>query len=645
MNALLRQMSVAQRLMLVLGALALFVLAGGAYGVLQLRAVSERYAELVEQRSPGYIALARSQRHFQIAGKHLNHMLQEGVEPAAREALWKEVQAEFGNFATRTKQYEDGNRDEKKLADRNRELHGAIERAAAKVNDKLKADDRAGAAQAMRSEVDPAINKLRDTLKDHVDAVLATEATFAKERRAEASVAMVAIIASVLLGMLASFALGIAAIRSISRPLNEATRFADRIADGDLSDAAVDTAGRDETARLLQGLVRMRTQLRQLVSQVQGTTDGVRTASAEVAKGNADLGTRTEQTASNLQATASSVERLTSTVKQTADSARTANQLANSAAEVASRGGTMVEQVVTTMGDIQTASRKIADIIGTIDGIAFQTNILALNAAVEAARAGEEGRGFAVVAGEVRSLASRSAEAAREIKALIGASVEKVESGTQLVGEAGKTMAEIVSSVNRVNDMIGEITAAASEQSDGIGQVHGSIASLDQMTQQNAALVEQSAAAAESLRDQAGKLADVVSKFQLHGSPVAATGFTHSTLDTVKAAARAEAPGFEPSRFEVPAKPAKPVKPAKAANKPAVKGDAAESRFAESRFAESRFAPDAVAAQPKPSPQQRLAKVAAKPASAPASAAAAPAPAPAPKPTVAAGADDDWETF
>jgi methyl-accepting chemotaxis protein len=226
------------------------------------------------------------------------------------------------------------------------------------------------------------------------------------------------------------------------------------------------------------------------------------------------LSVRTEQTASNLQRTASSMESLTSTVKQSSDAAHQANQLAASAAAVAARGGAVVGQVVSTMDDINQSSKKIADIIGVIDGIAFQTNILALNAAVEAARAGEQGRGFAVVASEVRSLAGRSAEAAKEIKVLISASVEKVDSGSRLVRDAGSTMTEIVSSVKRVSDIIGEITATSAEQSDGINAVNNAIAQLDQMTQQNAALVEQSAAAAESLRHQAQQLVGAVEVFR-----------------------------------------------------------------------------------------------------------------------------------
>jgi methyl-accepting chemotaxis protein len=258
------------------------------------------------------------------------------------------------------------------------------------------------------------------------------------------------------------------------------------------------------------------------VSQVRESVESVTTASREIAQGNADLSSRTEQQASNLQQTAASMEQMTSSVKQNADAARQANQLASSASTVAAKGGAVVGQVVSTMDEISASSRKIADIIGVIDGIAFQTNILALNAAVEAARAGEQGRGFAVVASEVRNLAQRSAQAAREIKGLISTSVEKVENGSRLVNEAGTTMDEIVAQVKRVTDLIGEITSSTLEQSNGIGQVNQAVTQLDQMTQQNAALVEQSAAAAESLKDQAARLATAVAVFHLGRSDAAA---------------------------------------------------------------------------------------------------------------------------
>jgi methyl-accepting chemotaxis protein len=300
---------------------------------------------------------------------------------------------------------------------------------------------------------------------------------------------------------------------SIVQPVEQARALAQAIAKGDLT-GDVSTHGNDECTDLLRAVSDMQESLRGMVGNIRQTTESISTASTQIASGNQDLSGRTEQTAGNLQQTASSMEQLTGTVRQTADSARTANQLANSAAQAAQRGGEVVTQVVQNMDEITVQSRKIAEIIGTIDGIAFQTNILALNAAVEAARAGEQGRGFAVVAGEVRNLAQRSANAAREIKSLIGASVDKIESGSRLVQDAGSTMSEIVASVQRVSDIIGEITAASSEQSGELAQVNTAVTQLDQMTQQNAALVEESAAAAESLREQAARLAELVAAFR-----------------------------------------------------------------------------------------------------------------------------------
>ncbi len=304
---------------------------------------------------------------------------------------------------------------------------------------------------------------------------------------------------------------------SITRPLTVALEATSRVAQGDLmSDIQQGRPNsREETQRLLAGLLEMRNGLARMVSEVRTGADNISTGANEIASGNADLSQRTETQASNLQQTAASMEQLSATVKNNAETARQANQMASSASAAASNGGVVVGQVVATMEDITTASRKIADIIGVIDGIAFQTNILALNAAVEAARAGEQGRGFAVVASEVRSLAGRSAEAAKEIKGLIGASVEKIETGSRLVGAAGDSMNDIVAQVKRVADLIGEISASAHEQTSGIQQINQAIVQLDNVTQQNAALVEEAAAAADSLNQQAVHMVEVVSSFKL----------------------------------------------------------------------------------------------------------------------------------
>jgi methyl-accepting chemotaxis protein len=316
-----------------------------------------------------------------------------------------------------------------------------------------------------------------------------------------------------LLGAFIAIIAAIVVVRSIVRPLAEVTDHASRVAAGDLS-VNPEPAFHDEPAALQRKMNEMARSLTDLVRRVSQNSDSITTAATEVAVGNQDLSSRTEQTASNLQETAASMAQLSQTVNQNAEAARTASQLASSASSVARQGGDVVGQVVSTMNDITASSKKITEIIGVIDGIAFQTNILALNASVEAARAGEQGRGFAVVAGEVRNLAQRSAEAAKEIKTLIGSSSERVQTGSQLVEQAGITMNEIVASVQRVTDMIAEITASTTEQASGITQVNQAVGVLDQMTQQNAALVEQSAAAAESLKAQARDLAQAVGAFR-----------------------------------------------------------------------------------------------------------------------------------
>ena len=337
----------------------------------------------------------------------------------------------------------------------------------------------------------------------------AGEAAGAVTRRTQLLVLALAFVA-------AAISLGVAflATRSITRPLNQVVDIARRVADGDLtSEIRADT--RDETGQMMQALQHMNSSLVGIVAEVRGSTEAMAAASNEIASGNLDLSSRTEQQAAALGHTAGSMRELTDTVQQNADNARQANQLAAKASDVAEQGGTVVARVIDTMGSITASSRKIVDIIGVIDAIAFQTNILALNAAVEAARAGEQGRGFAVVASEVRNLAQRSAAAAKEIKLLIGDSVDKVREGSTLVEQAGATMQDVVASVRRVTDIMAEITAASMEQSAGIAQVSRNVVEMDQTTQENAALVEEAAAAAASMQAQAAQLAHAVSIFKL----------------------------------------------------------------------------------------------------------------------------------
>jgi methyl-accepting chemotaxis protein-1 (serine sensor receptor) len=394
-------------------------------------------------------------------------------------------------------------------------------------------------------------------------------------------------IAAIVLGLALAVWLGWMLMQSIVQPLQQAVSIADGIAQGDLEQSIV-THGSDEVANLMRSLSAMQTSLASVVTTVRQGSEGVATASAQIASGNHDLSSRTESQASALEQTAASMEELSSTVKQNADNARQANQLAMSASSVAIKGGEVVGEVVETMKGINDASRKIADIISVIDGIAFQTNILALNAAVEAARAGEQGRGFAVVASEVRSLAGRSAEAAKEIKTLISASVERVEQGTALVDQAGSTMQEVVSSIRRVTDIMGEISAASQEQSTGVAQVGEAVTSLDHTTQQNAALVEEMAAAASSLSSQAGELVQAVSVFKLAGGQGAY-------------AARAATRSTSPKPYPAAADRRSPNRPAQAPSK-------------------SKASPKAAVATPKLS-------------------------VPAAKAAPAAAHGDDWETF
>ncbi len=405
--------------------------------------------------------------------------------------------------------------EQKALNDKVSELRKGYLSAREEVNKLKKAGDPDGAAKAFAERFEPTARSYVAAVQEVATGQRAQLDAAAKRNddlRSQTSVLLVVCgLISLLLGLVLSWYLSL----SITRPLKLAEASARDIANLDLTGQAQASYSNDETGHLLRAIDQMRTVLQTALQQVRGVVDNISTASHQIASGNQDLSARTESAASSLQETASSMEELTSTVQHSADAATQASMLANSAAQVAQRGGDVVAQVVSTMDEINNSSKKISDIIGVIDSIAFQTNILALNAAVEAARAGEQGRGFAVVASEVRSLAQRSANAAREIKSLIGASVDSVEAGARLVGDAGSTMDEIVASVKRVTDMMGEISAATKEQSHGIGQVNVAVTQLDQMTQQNAALVEESTAAAQSLNDQAQRLSEVVGQFRL----------------------------------------------------------------------------------------------------------------------------------
>ena len=424
---------------------------------------------------------------------------------------------------------------------------------------RLAREDDAVKLRAQLDLVQPVQREYLKVLADYADAqeVRMVEAGVDTNLTVDRTSTMLIVAAVIGAGVAVAAAWG--ATLSITRPINQAVRVARTVAAGDLT-SRIDVTRNDETGQLLEALKAMNSSLIGIVSQVRQSSDNIATGSGQIATGNLDLSQRTEEQASNLQQTAASMEQLTSTVQNNADAARQASQLANSASEVAARGGAVVGRVVGTMEQITSASKKIADIIGVIDGIAFQTNILALNAAVEAARAGEQGRGFAVVAGEVRSLAQRSAQAAKEIKQLINDSVETVEVGSKLVADAGIKMDDIVSQVGRVTDLISEISAATLQQSSGIGQVSDAVTLLDQVTQQNAALVEESAAAAESLTQQAQQLVQAVANFTLDPSTAGKAAVTQAPpQQPTRTKPLAPRPAGKPSVVSIKRKAPQPV--------------------------------------------------------------------------------------
>ncbi|QBP76951.1 HAMP domain-containing protein [Herbaspirillum huttiense] len=549
----------------------MFIVALGGFSIAQLAQVNQSSTDIARNWLPSIdtlskisLALARS-RSFDM-----QQVLTEDKkeEQAARERGNKQMavlEKEVAHYATLVSE------------PREKELFPEIQRniaaykAAHERMEKLFIDGQKQAGYAvLTADSTPVYRKLQDQINELSEvnskgaAVSEQQATTVYE---QARMAIFALIATcVVLALTLSWWIA----RLVSRPLTQAVSIARQVAEGDLTARIPDNTGRDETAQLMAALKQMNDNLLNIVQEVRTGTDTISTASAEIATGNMDLSSRTEQQAGALEETASAMEELTSTVRQNSDNARQANQLAVSASEVAQAGGQVVGKVVHTMDAINESSRKIADIISVIDGIAFQTNILALNAAVEAARAGEQGRGFAVVASEVRSLAQRSASAAHEIKALIDDSVAKVDTGTKLVGEAGQTMNEVVASVKRVSDIVAEITAAGAEQSQGIEQINNAVVQMDENTQQNAALVEQAAAAAKALQEQATRLSQTVGVFRLDASDVPATVHAkHAKAAMASAAARditparpAVAAPRTPSiaRSAPAARPATPVK-------------------------------------------------------------------------------------
>jgi methyl-accepting chemotaxis protein len=581
----LNNMKVGTRLALGFALVLVLLVAVAVVGILRMAQIQDRLDHVVSVSnvSTGLVVEMRNNVSDRLASLRVLTLMTDPADMEPEIAKFKEQTAKYdaaqAKLAALFATYANGQ--EKALLNQIKEHEATAMPAIGRATDLYLAANAMGATRVMIREVRPVQRKWTDALnalsaledKQNAQSKADAETAFANAR----NFMLVLLVLAVVIGIVAAVVITRSLLKQLGGEPAYTAKIAGSIAHGDLS-IVIDTKASDRGSLLVE-MKEMRNSLVGIVEQVRRGTETIGTASREIAAGNIDLSSRTELQASSLEKTASAMEQLTSTVKQNADSAREANALAATASDVARKGGDVVSQVVGTMGEINTSANKISDIIGVIDGIAFQTNILALNAAVEAARAGEQGRGFAVVASEVRNLAQRSAAAAKEIKTLIGDSVEKVERGSKLVGQAGVTMDEVVSSVKRVTDIMSEIANASAEQSAGIAQVNTSIIEMDSMTQQNAALVEQAAAAAQSLQDQAGELARVVSIFKLE------EGEEHH----VPAQAQAKAPAAAPA-VTTTAVVARPV--VKRPAPPALKKPAAAS-------AAPKKADEAVAA-PKP---------------------------------------------
>jgi len=490
------------------------LLASALYGMLSLNRAIDTYRTTVQARTADERAVMQVLLDFKVQVQEWKNTLLRGSDPAKRSAYWSAFQEQEGKVARGVDALRASlpSGESLDLVKKFAAAHAAMGQGYRKG---LEAYEASGFDPAVGDKAVAGVDREPARLLDEVAGRIQADSAAVAAQAAEDARHATWLSLSLMLGVCAVGGVaGILFSRTITRPIREAVQVATVVAGGDLT-SRIEVRSRDEVGQLMQALKTMNESLSNVVGDVRRGTDIIASASSQVAVGSQDLSSRTEEQASSLEQTAASMEGLTTTVRQNADNAVQANQLAKQASAVAVRGGDVVGRVVDTMESINTSSRRIVDIIGVIDGIAFQTNILALNAAVEAARAGEQGRGFAVVASEVRSLAQRSAAAAREIKGLIEDSVAEIDAGSSLVTEAGRTMEEIVDSVRRVTNIMGEISAASQEQTAGIDQINQAVTQMDEVTQQNAALVEEASAAAQSLQAQAGHLVRAVSLFKL----------------------------------------------------------------------------------------------------------------------------------